>query len=80
MALNVFLAGPVIKKTISEGSKSERQAVVLVVGNKEYVLRQDGGNPLKDPVLDALVGKNIKCEGRILGHCFILSDWEEDCR
>lgn len=77
MTQETTLTGSVIKKLIAEGSKSAREAVLLVVGAKEYILRQNGGNPYKDPVLDELVGKTMKCEGRILGHCFILTDWEE---
>lgn len=70
------LTGSVVKHLIAKGSKSEREAVLLMVGEKQYILRQRGGNPFSDPVLDDLVGKNLKAEGQILGTVFILDDWE----
>jgi len=73
----VTLTGSVTQKLINQGAKNERQAPVLVTDKKEYTLRQDGGNAFNDPVLDELVGKKIKCDGRVLGSIFILSDWEE---
>lgn len=77
MTRETTLTGSVIKKLIAEGSASQREAVLLVVRDKEYILRQNGGNAYLDPVLEELVGKKMKCDGRILGHCFIVTDWEE---
>jgi hypothetical protein len=73
----VTLTGSVIKKLFAQGSKSERQAVMLITEKKEYVLRQDGGPVFGDEVIDGLVGKKIKGDGKVLGYTFILSDWEE---
>jgi hypothetical protein len=70
------LTGQVVKKLVSKDSKSEREAVVLVTVDKEYILRQHGGNPYSDPVLDEMVGKKMRGEGKILGHVFVISDYE----
>lgn len=78
MTQETTLTGSVIKKLIAEGSKSEREAVLLVVGEKEYILRQKGGNPYNDPELNELVGKKLKCDGKFIGgHVFLLEDWED---
>jgi hypothetical protein len=69
--------GQVVKKPFAVGSKSERRAVKLVTDQGEYVLRREDGNPLADPVLDALVGKTIECEGTVYGYTLIVSAWRE---
>jgi hypothetical protein len=71
------LVGVVSKKLYAEGSKSERQAVVLVTDDKTtFLLRRLDGNPFQDSVLDQLVGKNISGRGVIYGTTFILDNWE----
>lgn len=72
------LCGTVVKKLVHEGSRDEREAIVLQTNKKEYILRQQGGNPLKDPELEELIGKSIKGDGKVLNNTFILSDWEEE--
>lgn len=76
MTNETTLTGSVIKKLIALGSKSEREAVLLVVGDKEYILRQKGGNPLNDPELNELVGKRVVGDGFLLGTTFVLTDWD----
>lgn len=56
--------GLVQRKRLDEGSKSEREATVLVSAGTEYVLRRRGGNPFEvDNSLDEFVGKEVACEG-----------------
>jgi hypothetical protein len=71
--------GKVVRKPIAQGSKSEREAVVLVTSEgAEYVLRRLGGNPFRDPELDALVGKAIEVEGNLHGYTFIFERCSEE--
>jgi hypothetical protein len=67
----------VVKRPFAVGSKSERDAIMLVTDAGQYVLRRQGGNPFVDPVLDGLVGKTIDGEGIVHGHTFIMSQWTE---
>jgi hypothetical protein len=69
--------GKVVRKPFGVGSKSERDAVVLVTEDGEYVLRRQGGNPFRDPELDALVGRSIQCQGFVYGYTLIVSSWSE---
>jgi hypothetical protein len=68
--------GEVVLRRIGIGSKSERLAVLLVTQDAEWVLRRQGGHPLRDPVLEALVGKTIQCEGEVASYALIVSSWE----
>jgi hypothetical protein len=69
-------SGQVVKKSVAAGSKSARDAVMLVTDEREYVLRRQGGNPFADPVLDDLVGQRIQCEGNVHGYTFLMSQWK----
>ena len=69
------LTGVVVKEPFAVGSKSERDAVLLISGDKRYVLRRQGGNAFQDPTLDGLVGKSIRCTGRLAGNTFLMSAW-----
>jgi hypothetical protein len=69
--------GRVVKKPVALGTKSEREAVMLVTAKGEFVLRRQGGNAYKDPELDALVGKSIACDGTLHGYTVIMSEWRE---
>ena len=71
------IAGRVVKKPFGGGSKSARDAVMLVSDAGEFVLRRAGGNPFSDPALDNLVGKSIEGHGVVHGYTLILSDWRE---
>jgi hypothetical protein len=72
----VTFEGTVVMKPFGKGSKSEHDAVWLVTEAKEYVLRREGGNPFRDPELDKLVGKRIRCDGFVTGYTLIMSSWE----
>lgn len=68
--------GRVEQKHVSPGSKSDREAVVLITPSDEFVLRRQGGNPFHDEVLVGLVGKRIRCTGMRSGQTLILTEWE----
>jgi hypothetical protein len=72
------LNGQVAKKPFAAGSKSEREAVILVTDAGEYVLRRKGGNPFFDKELENLVGKRICCEGDLTGYTFLMTKWTEE--
>lgn len=69
--------GRVAKKRVAPGSKSDHEAVVLETGDGSLVLRRQGGNAFRDPVLDDLVGHRIRGTGRRSGSTLILTDWED---
>jgi hypothetical protein len=69
--------GTVTKHPFAVGSKSEHDAVFLETGDERFVLRRVGGNPFYDPELDRLVGKTIRCNGRVAGYALLVSDWTE---
>jgi hypothetical protein len=69
--------GKVTKKSLGKGSKSESEAIFLETGDKEFVLRRQGGNPFHDPELHKLVGKTIRCTGLAREYVLKISDWTE---
>lgn len=69
-------SGQVTRQRVSPGSKSEREAVELVTDAGTYVLRRPGGNPFRDPELEALVGKRITGTGELRGHVLFLERWD----
>lgn len=71
------IVGNVVGMTVAKGSKSEHGGVVLVTKDRKYVLKRRGGNPFRDPELEALVGKRIRCRGELLGATLLLDDWTE---
>jgi len=73
----VELCGHVVRRQFGLGSKSERDAVMLITSGGAYVLRRQGGNAFEDPELDRLVGKTICCTGFAHGYTFIISNWRE---
>jgi hypothetical protein len=72
------LTGHVTRKLFAAGSKSEREAVILVTDGGEFVLRRKGGNPFSDAALESLVGKRICCEGDLTGYTFLMTEWTEE--
>lgn len=67
--------GSVNHKLLRRGTKSEHRAVVLSTGSGEYKLRRVGGNPFVDEVLESLVGKRIRCTGRLDGDELFMDSW-----
>lgn len=74
----VQLSGKVVMKKTSEGSKSERNAVLLQTENKSYVLRKMGGNPFKDTSLEIFAGKSITATGILDRNLFLAKEIKED--
>ena len=71
------MTGYVRKKPFAIGSKSEREAVVLVTPAREYVLGRQGANQLQDETLDGLVGKKVRFRGIEHSYKFLVTDWDE---
>jgi hypothetical protein len=69
--------GTVERRRVGGGSKSEHDAVVLVTTDAVYTLRRRGGHAFEDPVLDALVGKELEFEGLLQDNVFHVSSWRE---
>jgi hypothetical protein len=69
--------GVVVRRRRGSGSKSEHTAVMLVMAEREVVLRRRGGNAFEDAVLDSLVGKRIECEGDLHGTTLLVDTWRE---
>jgi hypothetical protein len=74
----VQLSGKVVMKKTSEGSKSERNAVLLQTEKKSYILRRMGGNPFKDTSLEMLCGKSITATGILDRNLFLAKEIKED--
>jgi hypothetical protein len=68
--------GRVVRRTLSAGSKSEHDGLVLVTDSGEYRLRREGGNPFWDDTLAPLEGKEIECEGTLRGNQIVMSRWK----
>lgn len=68
------LRGRLVRARINVGSKSERNAMLLELGDGQRVtLRRAGGNPFRDPQLEALEGQCLRVEGRMQAGCFVAS-------
>jgi len=70
------LRGPVTRKLLYGGTKSEHEGLVLLAPEGEFKLRRQGGNPFEDEALAALEGKEIEGEGVVRKNQFIMSRWE----
>ena len=64
-----------MRRAYGTGSKSEHEAVMLDTGDGLYRMRRRGGNPFRDPQLDALVGSTIECEGTMHDSLLIVDSW-----
>lgn len=73
----IELSGKVVMKKISEGSKSERVAVLLQTETQAYVLRKMGGNPFQDASLEMLAGKSITATGIVDRNLFLAKEIKE---
>ena len=67
--------GKVTEQPFARGSKSEHRAVCLETPDGVFVLRRQGGNPFRDPLLDTLVGRTIRCRGELTGYLLVMVDW-----
>lgn len=55
---------------------TDRKTVILDTGEKQYVLKRKGGDPIQDPIVDALIGKRISCEGTNYCNLVRMHTWE----
>src|SRR5262249_18073290 len=74
-SLRMMVRGDVGRQAGARGAKAERAAVLLRTADGEYVLRRQGGHPLRDTQLEALVGHTIEGEGVVRDYVLILSSW-----
>ena len=69
--------GFVRRQVVDQGSKSERDAVVLdTEGGDSYVLRRKGGPAFGDGQLDDLVGQSISATGVGMNQVLIMEKWQ----
>jgi hypothetical protein len=70
------MEGEVYIKSIGKKSKTEYEAICLKTMKGNFVLRQPGQSPFKNPELEKLVGKRIKAEGELVKDIFFVIKWE----
>lgn len=69
----IHLTGRVERQRLAAGSKSDHLGMVLVTAHGErHVLRLLGGNPFREPALDALEGRTVTLSGRLRENFFLL--------
>lgn len=69
-------SGVVVMERVSPGSKSERMAVQLDMGDTKLLLRRPGVRSYRDETLENLVGKYVTCHGLKRGSRLYLRHWE----
>ncbi len=71
------VTGRVTLERLDQGSKSEREAVVLKTASGDsYVLRRQGGPAFGDAGLRELVGRLIIAQGFEVGSTLIMRNWQ----
>ena len=65
------MTGTVVRAPFGAGSKSEQQAVWLESSEGRFVLRRKGGSTFDDKTLAKYVGKQVSCDGFIVGHTLL---------
>jgi hypothetical protein len=68
--------GDVVRRRICVGSKSERDAVILEMGDHFVALRRRGGNAFSDPALDVLVGHHVRVRGTATATTFLIDRYD----
>lgn len=69
----VTLEGRVERRLVERGSKSEHQAMVLVLPDGSFHrLRRVGGNPFRDPHFEAMEGQRVRLTGWIRPGYFLV--------
>lgn len=66
--------GTVTKSTVAAGSKSEREAHIIVGNTKNYLLRMKGSNSMDDSSFERYEGKKITVFGSKHGTTFIVNN------
>ena len=69
------LRGRVVSERIDVGSKSERDAVLLDVGERRYVLRLADDLAFGAPSLEGLVGERVSARGELHEQYFDVVEW-----
>jgi hypothetical protein len=70
----MHFSGRVTRTRVSEGSKSERDAIVVTVPEGRFILRRRGGNAFYDPELEHLVDHEVEGEGAVVGQTLIATE------
>jgi hypothetical protein len=65
------LRGRVVQGDYGKGSKSERQAVYMEVGQNRYLLRRKSGPVFGDEELKQYIGQQVVCDGFLMGDIFL---------
>jgi len=69
------LSGRVERQRLALGTKSEHMGMVLLTpAGGRHVLRLRGGNPFKDPVLEALEGQYVTLRGQLRENFFLVDN------
>jgi hypothetical protein len=69
----VCVRGRVERQRLATGTKSEHLGMVLVTpGGERHVLRLRGGNPFREPALEALDGRTVTLCGQLRENFFLL--------
>lgn len=73
----VQVTGSVVRENVDDGSKSERQAVVLKTNDgQSFMLRRRDAPAFGDSGLDVLVGSSITTEGVAIDQTLIMQKWK----
>lgn len=71
----IRLTGRVERQRLAAGSKSDHLGMVLVTAQGErHVLRLLGGNPFREPALEALAGRTVTLTGHLRENFFLLDN------
>jgi hypothetical protein len=65
--------GHVTRGRVAEGSKSDREAILVTLPEGRFILRRKGGNAFHDPELERLVDREVEGEGAVVGQTLIAS-------
>jgi len=65
------MTGAVIRAPFATGSKSEQQVLWLDASAGRFVLRRKGGPAFDDKSLEKYVGKQVSCDGFIVGYTLL---------
>ena len=69
------VTGPVVRQVVAVGSKSQREATVVVLDGRPVVLRlRDAGAFDDDPGLAALAGRTATLTGTLLSTTFLVDE------
>jgi hypothetical protein len=66
------LEGNVIELPLSRGSKSERSAIMLDTGEKQYSLRWKNDNPFEQKTATSYLNQRILVKGHLVKRIFLV--------